>query len=293
MDVILNAVTEGLLWTPMAIGVYMTFRILKQADLTAEGAYPLGAAIATSLITSGFNSLTGTLLAFVAGCLAGALTGVLVTKGKVASILAGILVMTGLYSINLRIMGRANISLLNEARITAFLDRYFNLPVFLGPILVALIIIAVIILFLAYFLKVDLGQALIATGDNEDMARAMGIKTDQIKILGLSLANGLVALSGALVSQFNGYADISMGIGTLVIGLAAVIIAELFYPNLTLMQRLISIPLGSIIYRFVTAFVLYLGFSPEDLKLLSAIILALVMTIPHIISSKQADRMEG
>ena len=292
MAILLNAITEGLLWAPMAIGIYITFRILKIADLTSEGSYPLGAAVATIFITKGLDPLVSTLLAFLVGSLAGMVTGLLMTKGKVPSILAGILVMTGLYSINLRIMGRSNVSLLNEPRITDFFDRFFDLPPFLGTMLVALIVLIIIIASLAFFLKVDLGQALIATGDNTEMARAMGINTDTMTILGLSLSNGLIALSGALISQFNGYADISMGIGTLVIGLAGVIIAEIFFKNLTLGERLISIPVGSILYRFVTSFVLTLGLNPNDLKLLSAIILGLFLSLPSLIAERKQRKIE-
>lgn len=288
MQIIVGAVTEGLLWSFMAVGIYISFRILKRPDLTAEGSFPFGAAVATSLIVEGIHPITATLAAFIAGAAAGFLTGFLMTKAKIPGLLAGILVMTGLYSINLVVMGRSNISLLNEPRLTNLLSEYVTLPPDYDAMIIGALILIVVIALLIFYFKSDSGQALIATGDNEKMARSMGISTDNMKMLGLALANGLIGLSGALISQYNGYADISMGIGIFVIGLASIIIVEIFYKNLTLSKRFISIPIGSIFYRFIIALALYAGLAPQFLKLASAIILGLFLSLPKILKDRGA-----
>lgn len=282
MQIFIGAIAEGLLWSFMAIGIYISIRILKRPDLTAEGSFPFGAAVAATLIVNGMHPATATLLAFLSGALAGLITGFLMTKAKIPGLLAGILVMTGLYSINLVVMGKSNVSLLNQPRITNLFDRWLPLPSDFSTILVAVLILFIVISGLVFYFKTDSGQALIATGDNENMARSMGIKTDVMKILGLSLANGLVGLSGALIGQFNGYVDISMGIGVFVIGLAAIIIVEIFFRDLSLTERFISIPIGAILYRFIVALALYVGLPPELLKLVSAVILGLFLSLPHL-----------
>lgn len=208
------------------------------------------------------------------------------TKGKIPGLLAGILLMTGLYSLNLVVMGRSNISLLNRPRITGLVNNYISLPMDFDAIIIALFMLSIVLSLLIYFFKADAGQALIATGDNEKMARSMGISTDNMKMLGLALANGLVGLSGALIGQYNGYVDISMGIGVFVIGLAAVIIVEIFFKDLSLSARFVSIPIGAILYRFIIAFSLYVGLPPELLKLVSAVILGLFLSLPSILSKK-------
>jgi putative ABC transport system permease protein len=240
------------------------------------------------LIVEGIHPITATLAAFIAGAAAGFLTGFLMTKAKIPGLLAGILVMTGLYSINLVVMGRSNISLLNEPRLTNLLSEYVTLPPDYDAMIIGALILIVVIALLIFYFKSDSGQALIATGDNEKMARSMGISTDNMKMLGLALANGLIGLSGALISQYNGYADISMGIGIFVIGLASIIIVEIFYKNLTLSKRFISIPIGSIFYRFIIALALYAGLAPQFLKLASAIILGLFLSLPKILKDRGA-----
>lgn len=287
MQVIISAIAEGLLWTFMAIGIYISFRILKRPDLTTEGSFPFGAAVASTLIVNDVDPVLATLFAFFAGAVAGFLTGYLMTKAKIHGLLAGILVMTGLYSINLVVMGRSNVSLLNTSRITNLISQYINLPPDFDTIIIGVLILMLVISVLIFYFKSDSGQALIATGDNEKMARSMGIKTDRMKILGLSLANGLVGLSGGLISQYNGYADISMGIGIFVIGLAAIIIVEIFYKNLTLSARFVSIPIGAIFYRFIVAFALYIGLAPQLLNLVSAVILGIFLFLPELTSRKK------
>lgn len=286
MQIIISAIAEGLLWSFMAIGIYISFRILKKPDLTAEGSFPFGGAVAAALIVNDVHPVIATIAAFFAGALAGYITGLLMTKGKIPGLLAGILLMTGLYSVNLVVMGRSNVSLLNLPRITSLVRNYFTLPTDFDAIIIAALLLAFVLSLLIYFFKSDAGQALIATGDNEKMARSMGISTDNMKMLGLALSNGLVGLSGALIGQYNGYVDISMGIGVFVIGLAAVIIVEIFFKDLSLSARFISIPIGAILYRFIIAFSLYVGLPPELLKLVSAVILGLFLSLPSILSKK-------
>lgn len=286
MQIIISAIAEGLLWSFMAIGIYISFRILKKPDLTAEGSFPFGGAVAAALIVNDVHPVIATIIAFFAGAVAGYITGLLMTKGRIPGLLAGILLMTGLYSLNLIVMGRSNISLLNHPRITGLINNYISLPTDFDAIIIAIFILALVLSILIYFFKADSGQALIATGDNEKMARSMGISTDNMKMLGLALSNGLVGLSGALIGQYNGYVDISMGIGVFVIGLAAVIIVEIFFKDLSLSARFVSIPIGAILYRFIIAFSLYVGLPPELLKLVSAVILGLFLSLPSILSKK-------
>lgn len=287
MDLLITAISEGFLWGIMALGLFISFRILNVPDMTTEGTFPLGAATAASFIANGMDPILATVIAFFAGALGGAITGIMMTKLHVPPLLAGILTMTGLYSINLRVMGSANISLLNEARLTNFFSNFMNLPPNYDTILMGLIINILLIALLVLFFKTDMGQALIATGDNERMARSMGINTATMKIFGLMVANGLIALSGGLVAQDNGYADISMGIGTIVIGLASVMIAEVVFDNLTLGARITSLAAGSVIYRFVISLALALGMQPNDLKLISAILLTLVIALPKLLGGKK------
>ncbi|ALV21240.1 ABC transporter permease [Carnobacterium antarcticum] len=281
MDLIVTATAQGLLWGIMALGIFITYRILDLPDMTAEGSFPLGAAVCARLILSGVHPLLAALAAFIIGALAGFITGFLITKANMPGLLAGILTMTGLYSINLRIMNRANLSLLGKQKITDLLSRY-NLPPQFDTIFMGILLTVLIITALVLFFKTELGQAVIATGDNEKMARSLGISTNRTKILGLMLSNGIVAAAGALIAQDNGYADISMGIGTIVIGLASVIIGEVIFGNLSFANRLICVILGAIIYRFIIMFVLLVGLQPNDLKLISAIILAFCLALPSL-----------
>lgn len=281
MDLIVTATSQGLLWGTMALGIFITYRILNLPDMTAEGSFPLGAAVSAQLIIGGMNPILATGISFLAGMAAGSITGFLITKGKVPGLLAGILTMTGLYSINLRVMNRANLSLLGQSSLSDLFEP-FNFPPQFDAIFLGLIIVIVLIILLALFFKTELGQAVIATGDNERMARAMGITTDRTKIFGLMLSNGIVAMAGGLIAQDNGYADISMGIGTIVIGLAAVIIGEVVFGNLSFISRLICVILGAIIYRLIILVVIMLGLNPNDLKLISAILLAICLALPTL-----------
>ncbi|PWG00062.1 ABC transporter permease [Levilactobacillus bambusae] len=279
MNLIVSAIGQGLLWAVLGIGLFLTFRILDFPDMTVEGTFPLGAATCAAAIANGMSPLMATLLATGVGALAGLVTALLYTKGKIPILLAGILVMTACYSINLRIMGRANVSLMGK--ITLFKLPFFaHLPMYFDSVFLGLIVVTLVTILMIYFLQTDLGQAFIATGDNDVMARSIGINTDNMQIMGLMLSNGLIGLGGALVAQNDGYADVNMGIGIIVIALASIIIGEVVFGELTLNQRLVAVTCGSILYRFVLLIVLQLGFSANDLNLISSIVLALCMMLP-------------
>lgn len=281
MNLMVSAIGQGLLWALLGLGLYLTFRILNFADMTVEGTFPLGAATAVTAITHGVSPLMATFLAFGAGVLAGVITGLLYTKGKIPSLLAGILVMTAAYSINLRIMGKSNISLLGKA--TLFNNQFLqSLPQYFDSVLIGIMVIIIVTVILIFGLDTEWGQAFIATGDNTQMAKALGIHTDNMIIMGLAISNGLVGVCGALVAQSNGYADINMGIGTIVIALASIIIGEVVFGELTLNQRLAAVTLGSIIYRLLLLAVLQLGFNANDLNLLSSLVLAACMMLPQL-----------
>lgn len=279
MTLVTSTIGQGLLWGILALGLYLSFRILNFPDMTVEGTFPFGAAVCVTALIHGASPLLATLFSFIAGMITGAVTGLLYTKGRIPILLAGILTMTGVYSVNLRILGKANVGLLNHA--TLLTNAFFNkLPANFPTIILGLIFAIVIVVLLSLFLNTDLGQAFIATGDNEKMARSLGINTDNMKILGLMVSNGLIGLAGGLLAQNGGYADVNMGIGTMVIGLAAIIIGEVVYGNLSLTGRLVAVIIGSILYRLVLLLVLQLGFSTNDFKLISAIILAICLMLP-------------
>ncbi|HEO8248729.1 TPA: ABC transporter permease [Streptococcus agalactiae] len=274
---IISSVSQGLLWGILGLGIYLTFRILKFPDMTTEGSFPLGGAVCVTLMNQGVNPILATILGMLSGMLAGFVTGLLYTKGKIPTILAGILVMTSCHSIMLMVMKRANLGLNEIQTLKDFLpfSNDLNLLV-LGLIAILLVISALI-----YFLYTRLGQAYIATGDNPDMAKSFGIDTDKMEMLDLIVSNGLIALSGALVSQQDGYADVSKGIGVIVIGLASIIIGEVLYSTgLTLFERLIAIVVGSILYQFLITAVIALGFNTNYLKLFSAIVLGICLMVP-------------
>lgn len=276
-----SPIAQGMIWGIMAVGVYITYRILDLADLTVDGSLGTGGAVLVILTTSGMNIYLALFIAFLAGCLAGLATGLLHTKFGIPAILAGILTQLALYSINLRIMdGRAN---------TTISWRNFDLIVSsrtsaLGQtILVCVIFVALIVALLYWFFGTELGRSIRATGSNAAMARANGINTDTRKIIGLVLSNGLVAVSGALLAQFSGNADVNMGRGAIVIGLAAVIIGEVIFGKIfkNFALRLVSAVLGAIVYYIVIAVVLKLGLNANDLKLLTALVVALFLGIPY------------
>jgi len=275
---ILSIISQGLVWAVLGLGIFMTFRILGFPDMTTEGSFPLGGAVAVTLITKGVNPFLATTAAVLAGCAAGAVTGMLYTKGKIPTLLSGILVMTSCHSIMLMIMGRANLGLLGTRQIQDFLPFSGEI----NNLLTGLIFVSLVIAALLFFLDTKLGQAYIATGDNPDMARSFGINTDRMELMGMILSNGVIALSGALIAQQEGYADVSRGIGVIVVGLASLIIGEVLFKGLTLAERLITIVVGAIAYQFLIWGVIALGFNTSYLRLYSAVILAICLMIPTL-----------
>lgn len=279
LQILMGAISLGLLWSIVTIGVYITYRILTIADLTVEGSIVTGAAIAAFAITKGINSYAAVGLAFIGGLAAGLVTGLLHTKLKIPSLLSGILTMIALYSVNLRIMGKANISLL---RMNTSYSVFENLELNHNSavIILGLIFVSSIIGVLYWFFGTEIGCAIRATGDNPQMVRAQGINTNTTIILGLMISNGLVAIGGALIAQSQGFADVQMGIGSIVIGLASVIIGEVLFGKRNFFTRLISLSLGAITYRIIIALVLKLGMPANDLKLFTAITVTLALALP-------------
>lgn len=286
LEIISSSLTQGIVWSVMALGVYVTFRLLDIADLSAEGTFPLGAAISASLISQGANPWVATGAAFVGGALAGCVGGWIHTKLKIPALLTGILVLTALYSINLRVMsGKANIALLGKDTIFSNIQSSLQVSKNTSVALVSLGLVLIIILLLVTFLNTEVGLGLRATGDNEAMAAANGINTNRMKILGYLIGNGLIALAGAMVAQKDGFADIGMGIGTIVIGLASIIICEVILPNKRLGVRLGTIVLGSFLYRLIIDMILnqtIISIRSTDLRLFSAILLTLVLYMPEL-----------
>ncbi len=286
-ELIISTLAQGLLWATMAVGVFLTFRVLDIADLSVEGTFPLGAAVAASMLADGYSIWLAMLLATIAGCLAGMVTALLTTKLKIPALLAGILTMIGLYSVNLRVMGKANVPLLRIDTIFTNTQEMFGVTPSMATLIVGLCTSIIVGLIIYWFFGTVLGTAIRATGCNSQMARAQGVNTDNMIILGLLISNGLVGLSGALIAQSNGFADVGMGTGTIVIGLASVIIGEVLFGTRTFLNWLISVSLGSIVYRIVIAFVLEMGMPPNDLKLFTAILVAIALSLP-LIKSKFA-----
>ena len=286
---IVSAIGQGMLWALLGLGIFMTYRILNFPDMTTEGSFPLGGAVCVTAITTGVSPFVATRLGVGAGMLAGLVTGLLFTKGKIPIILAGILVMSGLNSVILFVMKSPNKSLLNQPKIQDVFQK-MALPDYYDTIFLGISVLAVVMILLLFFFNTSLGQAYIATGDNEEMARSIGIQTDRMKILGLVLSNGLIGLSGALIAQNDGYADVSKGTGVIVIGLASLIIGEVLFGELTFGERLMAIVVGSIIYQLLILLVIKLGFDTTYLKIFSAVILAICLMIPQL---KKALRLHG
>ena len=274
-----GAIGQGLIWGIMAIGVYITFRVLDFADLTVDGTLATGGATLVMSMMAGCNVYVAMLLAFLAGCLAGMITGVLNTVLGIPPILAGILTQLALYSINLRILGKANqpVSAYNYHLVASMTEV-------VKAIIVVAIFVVAIIAILYWFFGTEIGHAIRATGTNMNMARANGININSTKIIALVLSNGLVALAGGLLAQYQGYADINMGRGAIVIGLAAVIIGEVLFGKIfkNFALKLLSVAIGGIIYYIVMQFVISLGLNTDDLKLLTAAVVAVFLGIPYI-----------
>ncbi len=288
-NLIIITIAQGLLWALLALGVFITFRILDVADLTVEGSFPMGAAISAVLITMGVNPWLTVVIAGIGGMIAGAVTGWIHTKLKIPALLAGILTMIALYSVNLHIMGKANISLLRMDTVYSAIHS-MGISNAVALTIIGVVVTVVVGLFLFWFFGTELGTSIRATGVNPQMIRAQGVNTDTMIVLGLLLSNGFVAVSGALIAQSQGFADIGMGVGTIVIGLASVIIGEVLFASSSVVRKLfgnssfvlslVAVVFGSIIYRIVIATVLYLGMPPNDLKLFTAILVALALSLP-------------
>lgn len=290
MGIYYSAIAQGLLYSLMGIGLYITFRILNFADLTSEASFAVGAAVAVKTLTLGLHPVLSLITAFVAGMLTGLVTGLLMTYFEIPSLLAGIITLTAFYSINLRIMERANLSL---RQVKTLYDLLTNLLADSTSriFLVGIILTLIVILLLGYFFKTDLGQSMVASGDNEVMARSLGISVKLMKCLALMASNGIIAMSGALIAQQNGYADVDMGTGTVIIALSSIIIGEMLFKQLTLTMRLGAIVLGSVLYRLLLVAVLKLGFLPSDFRLISALVLAIFLALPAMRKKIQAKKL--
>ncbi|MFS0782949.1 ABC transporter permease [Bacillus sp. 1P06AnD] len=307
---IFNSVEAGMIYAIMALGVYLSFRILDFPDLTVDGSFVTGAATAAIMIVNGFNPLLATVAAAFAGFLAGSITGLLHTKGKINPLLSGILMMIALYSINLRIMGRSNVPLLTEdTLISKIRDAWNNsglnetagnllgsvgldgvLPSGWGVLLAMLVVTLIIKFLIDAFLKTEIGLAIRATGDNENMIHSFSANTSNMKILGLGISNGLVALSGALIAQYGGFSDVGMGIGMIVIGLASVIIGEAIFGSKSIVRATFAVVGGAIIYRIVVTLAMQAKFlDTGDMKLITAIIVIIALILPKILD-KQKER---
>lgn len=278
-QILLGAVALGLLWAIMTIGVYITYRILDIADLTVEGSITLGAAVSASMIYNGASPYAATGCALLAGLLAGLVTGLLHTKLRIPALLSGILTMIALYSVNLRVMGKANVSLLRMGTVYSPLES-MGLEKNTAVALLGLVLVMGIIGILYWFFGTELGNVIRATGNNPNMVRAQGVNTDTAKILGLMISNGLVSLSGAMIGQSQNFADVQMGTGSIVIGLASLIIGEVLFGRRNFFSRLFSLILGAVTYRVIIALVLKLGMPTNDLKLFTAITVALALSLP-------------
>ena len=290
--VIISALEQGLLYGFMVLGVFVTFRVLDFPDLTVDGSLPLGAAVTASVMVAGHSPWLATFAGTAAGLAAGLITGslhLLLKSGESDStnygpkLLAGILVMTGLYTINLRIMGRSNVPLLREENVFDKIGGWVDTAISGWWLILVLFILMLVVKYvLDWFLHTELGLALTGTGDNEQMVRSLGVNTDAVRVLGLSLANGLVALSGALIAQRQGFADVGMGIGTIVAGLAGVIIGEVLFGMRSLSWVLWSVVGGSIVFRLLIAISLRVGVSPIYLKLITAVLVVAALALPAV-----------
>ena len=279
-----GSLAQGLIWAVMAIGVFITFRILDVADLTVDGSLGLGGAVCVMCMLAGMNVWAAMALAFAAGLLAGLVTGLFHTFMGIPVILAGILTQLSLYSVNLKIMGKSN-QAINVDKLDLLVSlRYIkNVPVWRNTILIVAVIVAVLIAILYWFFGTELGCSIRATGSNLNMARAQGINTAFTTVLGLMLSNGLVSLSGAMLSQYQGFADISMGRGAIVIGLAAIIIGEALLSRfgVNFAFRMFTVAVGSVVYYLVLQFCIWLRIDTDLLKMLSALVVAVFLAIPY------------
>ena len=282
----------GLLYAVMALGVYLTFRVLNFPDLTVDGSFTTGGAVGAVLILGGWNPVVAILVAAAAGALAGCITGLLYTKGRIDGLLAGILTMIALWSINLRIMGTSNLSLLRKDTVFTPLADLGMMGTWASVGLLALGVIALKFV-VDWFLSTDLGLSIQATGNNEQMIRSFGVNTHGTTILTLAVSNGFVAACGALVAMYQGFADISMGIGLILVGLASVIIGQAIFGNRTVLFATLGVIVGAVLYRLVIFAAVSAGLNPNDMKLVSAVLVVLALLLPRWGVFKRLQIMRG
>ena len=280
ISVVIGAIELGLIYAVMGMGVYLSFRVLNIPDLTIDGSFTCGCA-AGAVCTMASHPYLGMGAAFVCGMLCGLVTGILITKFRIQPILSGILTMTALYSVNLRIQGgKPNISMFGQK--TIFTEIQDLLGKDAGSIVMIIFILAVVCFVLYLFLNTQLGLSMRATGSNEAMVRASSINADQMKVIGLALANGIIAFAGALLAQYQGFADVSSSSGKMVLGLASIIVGEAFFGHRTIIRSITSVIVGSLIYRFLLTFALQFGLNASDLNLFSAALVALSISLPYM-----------
>jgi len=309
MSLLIGALTLGLILSLIALGVFISFRIFAFPDITADGSSTLGAALAAAILVKGANPGLATAAGFAGGFLAGAVTGTLATKFKINGLLAGILVMTALYSVNLHIMGKSNVPLLGRPTVATYAERAgarmlghegtlnalgwevtlydtsFLVAAFLGIVLLGLLLYA--------FLQTNLGSAMRATGDNDQMIRALGVNHENMIVLGLAVSNGLIALAGAFLAQYQGFADVQMGIGMVVWGLASVIIGEALVGTRQTGMSIIGAVMGSVLFRLLVAIALRLGLNANDLKLMTAVFVFAALILPGLLKRVQAGKLRA
>jgi len=294
MSLLIGALTIGLILALLALGMFISFKIYNFADITAEGSITLGAAIAAALIVSGMNPFLATLIAMIGGFIAGSITGLIHTKFNINGLLAGILMMTALYSVNLHIMGKSNLPLMSQNTVVSFIEGLKILPNNdIAVFLATLILVTIIGIVLYLFFRTNIGTAMRATGNNPQMIRALGVNTGMMITLGLGLANALIALSGALLAQYQGFADVQMGIGMMVWGLASVIIGEAIVGGGSVAMLIIGSIFGSVIFRLLVAVALRLGMNPNDLKLITALFVFIALVIPYYTKKMQKRGVEA
>ncbi len=306
MTLLIGSLTIGLILALLALGIFIGFKIFNFPDITAEGSVTFGAAIAASLIASGASPLAATVVAFAGGLLAGTVTGLLHTKFNINGLLSGILVMTALYSVNLHVMGKSNVPLLNETTLITDFEKTsrflfssdgllslggWKVPAGdLAVLCCVFLLVAVVAFLLFLFFRTNLGTAMRATGNNDQMIRAMGVNTRTMIVLGLALSNGLIALSGAFLAQYQGFADVQMGIGMLVWGLASVIIGEALIAKSSTGFLIIGAIMGSVIFRLLVAIALRWGMNPNDLKLITAVFVFIALILPALLTKIRIGR---
>lgn len=306
MTLLIGSITIGLVLALLALGIFISFRIFDFPDITAEGSFTFGAAITASLIVSGINPVLATILAFGGGLVAGAATGFIHTRFKINPLLSGILVMTALYSVNLHVMGKSNVPLLSQKTLFSWFESVsvnisgeeamvnligWSVPARdLWTLLFCTLIIVVFSLLLLWFFRTNIGTAMRATGDNDQMIRALGVNTKGMIIFGVALSNGFIALSGSMLAQFQGFADVQMGIGMMVWGLASVIIGEALISEKSLGLVIAGAVIGAVLFRLLVAIALRWGMNPNDLKLITAIFVFIALVVPGLM--KQTKKIK-